>query len=61
MAKRVRTTVTVREDNPVPRRRRKKKTDATVVVVIVLLILGLFWARMHRAGAPPVQRVTFSH
>lgn len=42
MEKRIRTTVTVREDNPVPRRRtskRKKQSSAVVAVVIALLIL----------------------
>lgn len=38
-SKRVRTTVTVREDSPVPRRRSKKKQTSGVVILIVLAVL----------------------
>jgi hypothetical protein len=40
MARRIRTTVTIREDDPVPRRRSNKKSN--VVIVILLVLLGLF-------------------
>jgi hypothetical protein len=39
-SKRVRTTITVREDNPVPSRRsKKKKTTSGVVILIVIAVL----------------------
>jgi hypothetical protein len=41
MAKRTRTTITVREDNPVPKRRtnRKKKQSGAIVIGILTLLL----------------------
>jgi hypothetical protein len=53
MAKRVRTTVTVREDDPVPpRKRRVKKSANTALVFVVLAFLGLLFLlnRTHQVG-----------
>jgi hypothetical protein len=49
MAKRIRTTVTVREDDPVPRSRRKKK-QSSVLVIIILVLIGLFVLSRTRQG-----------
>jgi hypothetical protein len=57
MARRVRTTFTLREDDPVPRRRSKKK-ESSVVVVVILILLALFLlARTNRSHGPEPQRV----
>lgn len=51
MAKRIRTTVTIRADNPSPLRRGKKKnSNAVVIVIAVVVILGLLWSRQLRTG-----------
>lgn len=42
MAKRIRTTLTIPEDNPVPRRRRSRKKEPSVAVVILIAFLILF-------------------
>jgi hypothetical protein len=42
MAKRIRSTVTIREDNPVPRRRRSQTNAPEVAVVILIAFLILF-------------------
>jgi hypothetical protein len=47
MARRIRTTVTVREDDPVPRRRNKKKSNLALILV-VLGLLGLLLAKSQR-------------
>jgi hypothetical protein len=54
MAKRIRTSVTIREDDPVPRRRRGKKSNVSVIVIVVLVLLALVWSRQHagRSGLP---------
>jgi uncharacterized integral membrane protein len=57
MARRVRTTVTVREDDPVPRRRNKKKESSVVVVVIFILLAIFVLARTNRSHGPQPQRV----
>ena len=55
---RVRTTVTVRSDNPVPRRRSKKK-DSSIVLIVVLIIIGaLLLSRGNRPHGPQPQRVS---
>jgi hypothetical protein len=57
MARRVRTTITVREDDPVPRRRNKKK-QSSVAVVVILIVLALFvLARTNRSRGSQPQRV----
>lgn len=57
MARRVRTTITVREDDPVPCRRSKKK-ESSVTVVVILILLVLFLAtRTNRPHGPQPQRV----
>jgi len=58
MARRVRTTVTVREDDPVPARRSNKKkqeTNIVVVILLVLLVLFLISRTNQRAGRFPNQ------
>ena len=53
MARRVRTTVTVREDNPVPVRRgskKKKQNNIAVVILLVLLVLFLISRTNRRVG-----------
>jgi hypothetical protein len=53
MARRVRTTVTVREDNPVPARRgskKRKQTNIAVVILLVLLVLFLISRTNQRPG-----------
>jgi hypothetical protein len=57
MARRVRTTITVREDDPVPRRRSKKKQSSAVVVVILILLAFFLLARTNRSHGPQPQRV----
>jgi len=49
MAKRIRTTVTVREDNPVPRRRTSKKKQSSVVALVVIMLVILFFV-MNRSN-----------
>jgi hypothetical protein len=50
MARRIRTTVTVREDDPVPRPLRRKK-QSSALVIIILVLLGLFLlSRTKQAG-----------
>jgi hypothetical protein len=57
MARRVRTTITVREDDPVPRRRSKKK-ESSILVAVILIVLALFvLARTNRSHGPQPQRV----
>jgi hypothetical protein len=57
MARRIRTTITTREDDPIPRRRIKKKQSSAVGIVI-LILLGLFvLARTNRPHGPQMQRV----
>jgi hypothetical protein len=57
-SRRIRATVTVREDSPVPRRRSKKKDTSGVVILIVLAVL--VFLMMNRSqhtivrGRPPV-------
>jgi hypothetical protein len=51
MARRIRTTVTIREDDPVPRRRSKKKSNAALIIVVLALI-GLFLASRAQQPAP---------
>jgi hypothetical protein len=48
---RVRTTVTVRSDNPVPRRRSKKKESSVVLVVALIIIGALPVSRSNRPRA----------
>ncbi|HEY1528656.1 MAG TPA: hypothetical protein VGH51_20715 [Candidatus Angelobacter sp.] len=58
MARRVRTTVTVREDDPVPARRsskKKKQTNVVVVILLVLLVLFLISRTSQRPGRFPNQ------
>jgi len=58
MARRVRTTVTVREDDPVPARRsnkKKKQSSVVVVILLVLLVLFLISRTNQRAGRFPNQ------
>jgi hypothetical protein len=54
--RRVRASVTIREDNPEPRRRRgKKNSNALIIVIIALVLLALVWsrtARVSRVGFP---------
>jgi hypothetical protein len=57
MSSRVRTTVTVREDNPVPRRRSKKKESSVAVVILILIALFLL-ARTNRPHGPQPQGVS---
>jgi len=60
MARRVRTTVTVREDDPVPRRRRKNSN--TVLIVVLLVLLGLFILnRTHQGNVLRPQPASVRH
>lgn len=55
MAHRIRTTVTIREDDPVPPRRSKKQ-KSSALVIIILVLLGLFLlSRTQRPGGQPIQ------
>jgi hypothetical protein len=57
MERRVRTTITVREDDPVPHRRGKKK-QSSVAIVLILIVLALFLlARTNGSHGPQPQRV----
>jgi hypothetical protein len=50
MARRVRTTVTLSEDDNVPRRRSRKKSNA-VWIILLFVLLGLFLMnRTRQAG-----------
>jgi len=60
MARRIRTTITVREDDPVPRRRSKKKSSLVIVVVLVILAIFIF-GRINPHGAPQTQRISVTH
>ena len=51
MGKRVRASVTIREDDIEPRRRRgKKNSNAFVVAIVVLVLLALVWSRQQHAS-----------
>ena len=55
MAKRIRTTVTVREDNPVPRRRtskKKRQSTAGVALAVIVLLILLFVMNRNTVQAP---------
>ncbi len=52
MARRTRTPITDREDDPVPRSRHKKKSDV-IVIVFVLIVLALFVISRTRRIAVP--------
>lgn len=52
MARRVRTAITVREDDPVPRRRSKKKESMVILIVLALFLM----ARTNRSHVPQPQR-----
>jgi hypothetical protein len=57
MARRVRTTITVREDDPVPRRCSKKK-QSNIAIVVVLIVIALFLlAGTNSSHGPQPQRV----
>jgi len=59
MAKRIRTTVAAREDNPLPRRRGQKRNSSTLlIVVVVLVVLALLWSRQHQAGRSVIPQRT---
>jgi hypothetical protein len=47
MARRVRTTVTLSEDDNVPRRRSRKKSNA-VWIILLFVLLGLFFMNRTR-------------
>src|SRR5215475_4270808 len=57
-SRRIRTTVTVREDSPVPRKRRNNKST-TAVIAILLVLAGLFVvSRVNHQSGPAVHRAT---
>jgi hypothetical protein len=57
MAKRPRLTITVREDDPVPRQRGKKKRDSRALFIILLLIVfGLIFLGKNHGAGPQLPR-----
>ena len=52
-SKRVRTTVTVREDDPVPAKKRGKKTSRNSGLIVALLILGFIFLVMNQKRVTP--------
>ena len=57
MARRVRTTITTRVDDPVPNRRSKKK-ESKAAIIVILIFLGLFiLSRSNSPHGPQPQRV----
>jgi len=55
---RVRTTVTVRSDNPLPRRRSKKKESSVGLVVVLIIVGALLLSRGNRPHGPQPQRMS---
>jgi hypothetical protein len=56
MAKRTRTTITVREDNPVSRRHKQKYDARTVFVVLLLILFGWIFLSKNYRLAPQLAR-----
>lgn len=62
MARRTRTTVTVREDDPVPRNRSVKRKTNTIWIVLVAVLLGLYLlSRNHGSDALRPQPAAVRH
>ena len=59
MGRRVRASVTIREDEPVPRRRTRKKSNNKVVVFILLALVGLYLISHYRGGTRQPQPSSF--
>jgi hypothetical protein len=52
MARRTRTSITVRKDNSVPGRRRNKSPDVIVIVIVLILLILFVISRTRQLSSP---------